>query len=107
MDTLTFSDIVPEVIMFSTLLDFLQLLERFMQFIVYPTGHDLVVSAILAILLPDEAQTRDAVLLGVLPTGENMLLLIFCQLPCSLGKVNLFSSVPYVSNIGSLPWLAK
>ena len=107
LDTLTFSDIAPEVIMFSTLPDFLQLLELFMQFIVYPIDHDLVVSAILAILLADEAQTRDPVLLGVLPTGENMLLFIFCQLPRSLGKVNLFSSVPYVSNIGSLPWMAK
>lgn len=101
------SDTAPEAVMFSTLLDFLQLLQLFTQFTVHPIGRDLVVPVILAILLLDEAQIRDPVLLGVLPTGENMLLLIFCQLPCSLGKVNLFSSVPYVSNIGPRPWMAK
>jgi len=101
-----FSDTAPEVVMFSTLLDFLHLRPLFMQCIVYPLAI-ILLFAILAILLPDEAQTRDPVLLGVLPTGENMLILIFCQVPCSLGKANLFSSVPYVSNIGPQPWMAK
>lgn len=42
LDTLTFRHIAPEVVIFSTHLDFLQLLQVFMQFIIYPTGHDLL-----------------------------------------------------------------
>lgn len=66
-----------------------------------------VVSAILDILLLNEAQTRNPVLTGVLPTSENMLLFIFCQHPFSVGKVNLCSSVPRVSNIGPEHRMAK
>lgn len=92
---------------FSPFLDFLQLPQLLMRFIVYPIGRDLVVSAVFDILLPDEAPTGDPALLGVLPTAENTLLLIFCQLPHSLGEVNLFSWVPQVHSIGPQPGMAK
>lgn len=69
-----------------------------MQFIAHPIGHDLVVSAI---LLPDE--TRDPVLLGVLPTGKNIFLLIICQVPCSHGKVSLFNSVTHIPYVDPGP----
>lgn len=76
-----------------------------MQFIAHPIGHDLVVSAILAILLPDE--TRDPVLLGVLPTGKNTSLLIVCQVPCSQGKVSLFNSLPHTPHVDPGPWMSE